>query len=434
MLPVSALLALALSAASLQQTPAAPPAQPADSASVEVAVEEAAVAATEVAEDVVGMRVRPIVSVGSLYSGSRGFGVGGGVAVSNLTRRGDRVQVEARVAQRVLGAFGSYQTGEVEQTALYGLLGGSAVTSSRFPFSGTGPRADPDGKLYLDRFEAEAEARLAWQPWGVGGPLVQPLVRLRVDRLRGFAEADSGGLARVSPADLASLNALVADQTRAGVSVGLGLLSDSRDNEGRPRRGAYVQTAVSRFTATDGSGLRFTRAEGTGYLFRPAPFKLPLQPERGAVFVRVAAVVVREDGDDGLPLIYLPVLDRDLLIGWPARDFAGRDALSVGVGARGVLLRNLMAFRVEGTVLGMLGAAYDDVFRDFSPRVSTSPRPVAVGDGVPLQPSVGLGVNLHFRDRERPLVGALIGIGPGGLTTTSFRIVVGLDRYLPELR
>ena len=433
MLPLSALLALALSAASFQQDPPAPPAQPADSASVEVAVEAAATAATEVAEDVAGMRVRPIVSVGSLYSGTRGFGVGGGVAISNLARRGDRVQIEARVAQRVLGAFGAYQTGEVERTALFGLVGGSAVTSSRFPFAGTGPHADPEGRLFLDRSEAEAEARVAWQPWGVGGPLVQPFARFRVDRLRGFAEADSGGLARVSQADLAALGALVGE-TRAGVSVGLGLLSDSRDNEGRPRRGAYVQASASRFTSTDGSGLRFTRAEGTGYLFRPAPFKLPLQPERGALFVRVAAIVVREDGGGGLPPIYLPVLDRDLLVGWPSRDFAGRDGLSLGVGARGVLLRNLMAFRVEGTLLGMIGAAYDDVFREFTPRVSTAPRPIAAGENVPLQPSVGFGINLHLRDRERPLVGALIGIGPGGLTTTSFRIVVGLDRYLPELR
>jgi hypothetical protein len=421
-----ALSTLVLGLAFLQQVPQQ---TPVDSVAAVVATE-----ATETADAVVRMRVRPIVSPGALYSGSRGFGVGGGVAVSNLARGGDHLQVEGRVSQRIQSAFGAYQTGEPEVASLFGLVGGAALTTSRFPFHGTGPHSDPDGKLYLDRSEWEVEGRLGWSPAGPGGLLLQPTVRYRADRLRGYTEIGDSTFAYVSATDRAALDSLVGG-SRSGVSVGLSALTDTRNNDARPVRGAYLQGAAARFFSTDGSGLRFNRFEATGYLFRPAPFRLPFQPERGAVFVRAAGVVVREDGvDSGLPILYYPVLDRDLLVGWPAKSFVGRDALSVGVGARGVVVDRVGAFRVEGTALALLGAAYDDVFSEFSPRVSLSSDPVAVGEDVPLRPSFGVGLNLHYRDRERPLVGGLIGIGPGGITATSFRIIVGLDRYRPEVR
>ena len=438
------MLGLALSLASFQQTPQPQPvpadsAAVADTAAVSVvaavgeAVGEADQVAGVVADDLARMRVRPIVSIGALYSGSRGLGVGGGFAASNVAARGDHLQVEARVAQRVQGVHGAYMTGEPERSVLYATLAGSIITSSRFPFQGTGPHADPDGELFLDRLEYEAEARLGWQPAGVMGPLVQPFVRYRADRLRGFEETPDGSLALVSAGDRARLDADVG-ATRRGVGIGLGVQSDSRNNEGRPTRGAFVSASAERFFNVDGTGLRFNQAEVLGYVFRPSPVRLPFQAEPGAVFVRVSGVVTRPDGDSELPVVYLPRLDRDRLVGWPVRSFPGRDALSVGVGARGVLVRSLRRFRLEGIALGVLGAAYDDVFREFTPRVSLSNTAVPDGENVPLQPSVGLGLNLHSRDRERPLIGVLVGVGPGGLTVTSFRLVFGIDRYRPDVR
>jgi hypothetical protein len=428
-LPLAPVLGLLLALALLPQVHAQTPADT-TAAPAEVATE----VVTEAADAVVRRRVRPIVSPAALYSGSRGFGVGGGVAVSNLARPGDHLQVEGRVSQRLQSAFGAYMTGEPEIAPLFGLIGGAVMTTSRYPFFGTGPHADPDGRLDLERSEWEVEGRIGWSPFGTDAVLLQPTVRYRADRLRDYAPADSGALAFVSAEDLAALDAL-RDDARSGVSVGLSAITDTRNNKARPARGAYLQGSAARFFSTDGSGLKFNRFETTGYLFRPAPFRLPFQPERGAVFVRVAGVVVREDGvDSGLPILYYPVFDRDLLMGWPVRSFVGQDALSVGVGSRGVVVNRIGAFRVEGTALALLGAAYNDVFREFSPRVSLSSDPVGVGENVPLRPSFGVGINLHYRDRERPLVGGLIGIGPGGITTTSFRLVVGLDRYRPEIR
>ncbi len=427
-----ALAAFLLAAhAAAAQTPADSLA--ADSASVPVVVEQAAEAATAVADEIEGLKIRPILNTGALYSGSRGFGIGGGVAVSNLALRGDHSQVEARVTQHLQGIFGSYQTGTPERSPLYALVGASFVTSPHFPFVGRSPQSDPNGQLYLDRTEAEVEGRIAWQPAGVGGPLVQPFVRYRTDRLRGSSVRTQATADLVTAADRAAIDALTG-QTRTGVYVGLGLQNDARDNEARPTRGTYAQVSASRFFSTDGSGLQFTHGEALGYAFRPAPFLLPFQTERGSVFVRVSGTVTRPNSSDALPIFYLPVLNRDLFVGWPEKSFTGRDALSVGVGARSVLVPHLSAFRVEGLLVGMLGAAYDDVFSQFSPRVSRVSAPVAAGANVPLRPSLGIGVNLHYRDKERPLVGGLIGIGPGGITTTEFRLVIGLDRYLPSLR
>lgn len=425
MLRLPPALGLLLGLALLPQAAAQTPADSAIAVATEVA--------TETADAVVRRRIRPVFSPGALYSGSRGFGVGGGVAVSNLALPDDHLQVEARLAQRIQSVYGYYLTDEPETVRLFGLVGGAALTTTRYPFYGTGPHSDPEGKLYLDRSEWEVEGRLGLSPAWARGVLLQPTVRYRADRLRDTTEAARGSLAFVSQRDRDAIGSLLGD-ARSGVSVGLSAITDTRNNDARPLRGAYLQGSAARFFSTDGSGLQFNRFDATGYVFRPAPFRLPFQPERGAVFVRATGVVVREDGDDGLPLLYLPVLDRDLLVGWPAKTFVGRDALSLGVGARGVVVNRLGAFRVEGTVLALVGAAYDDVFSEFTPRVSLSSDPVAVGENVPLRPSAGIGINLHYRDRERPLVGALVGVGPGGVTVTSFRLVVGLERYRPEIR
>lgn len=432
MLPFAPVLGLALSLVSFQQVPARPPADTL-AAPVEAAVEAAAVAATETADAVQRLRVRPIFSPESLYPSSRGPGLNGGVAVSNLASGGDHLQVEALLATHQQSAFGTYQTAEPRAASLFGLVGGAVLTTTRYGFRGTGPDSDLDGKLYLDRTGWEAEGRVGWSPAGPRGVLLQPTVRYRVDRLRGYEPVGDGTLQSVTARDRAALDALV-DDTRSGFSVGLSAITDTRDNAARPRRGSYLQGAASRFFSTDGSGLHFNRFETTGYLFRPAPFRLPFQPERGAVYARAVGVVVREDGTDGLPFLYLPVLRHDLLVGWPEKTFLGQDALSVGVGARGVVVNRIGAFRVEGNVLTMIGAAYDDVFSEFTPRVSFSSDPVAEGADVPLRPSAGFGLNLHYRDSERPLIGVLLGVGPAGVDVTSFRLVIGLERYRPEVR
>ena len=387
----------------------------------------------EVAEDISRFRVRPVFSPSALYSGSKGVGIGGGIAVDDVLTQGDHVQVEARLAQRLQGAQAEYVTGEPGRDRLVGVFGAAAWTTTRTRFTGHGPRSTDVGDLFLDRVAAESEARLAWAPAGRGGLLLQPTGRLRFDRLRNVSEAREGGFDRVLASDLERL-AAVEGEDRYGGEIALSVVRDTRDIRAMPARGAYVEGQVSRFQAFDGSGLGFWQARTLVYAFRPALFRVPFIPERGAIFVRANGVVTREDGDRPLPWVYLPDLDGDLLVGYPRDEFAGRDAVSVGVGARGVIGQAIGAFLFEGVATAMVGAAYDNVFEEFTPRVRFSTARPEPGRTVPLRPSLAVGLNFHFLDRERPIVGALVGVGPGGVTLASLRLIYGLTGYRPRLR
>lgn len=390
-------------------------------------------AVEEVVQDLARARVRPVFSPSALYSPSKGVGVGGGVAVDGVLAPGDHVQVEARLAQHLQGGFAEYLTAEPGLNRWAGVLGVAAWTTTRTAFRGHGPHSALGNDLWLDRLAAHAETRLVWAPAGPRGVLVQPTLRGRFDRVRGVEERTAGARAAVQPDDLGRLAALV-ETDRYGAEVAVSAVRDTRNLRSMPSHGSYAQGEVGRFQALDGSGLGVWQAQATGLAFRPALFRIPFLPERGALFVRASGVVTRQDGGGSLPWIYLPELDRDLLVGYPRSDFVGRDALSLGVGARSVLGQGFGAFLVEGVATAMVGAAYDDVFSEFTPRVRFGSNRSAAGERVPLSPSLAIGLNLHYLDRERPLVGALIGVGPGGASLASLRLVYGLGDYRPRLR
>ena len=420
----------AVAVALLLQVPTPPTAAPDTVDTPEEVIEEAV---EDVADDLDRARVRPVFSPSALYSPSKGVGIGGGVAVDGVIAGGDHLQVEARIAQRLQGGLAEYLTGDLGRDPLVGALGAAGWTTTRTGFVGHGPHSADGGELFLDRFSAQGEARLAWAPAGPRGLRLQPTVRYRFDRLRGFTERRDGALALVQPDDLARLEALQGTD-RQGVEVALSAIRDTRDIPGMPRHGSYAEAEVARFEATDASGLGFWRAQASGIMFRPALIRLPFLPERGALFVRAAGVVTRQDGTEPLPWVYLPELDRDLLMGYPKGDFVGRDALSLGVGVRGVIAEAIGALLVEGVAIGLIGAAYDDVTTEFTPRLQfTTDRP-AEGEAVPLRPSVGVGLSLHYLERERAIVDGLIGIGPGGITLTSLRLVWGLGDFRPRFR
>jgi len=394
-------------------------------------------AIAEVVDDVDGARpkpeIRPIIAPSAFYSPVRGFGIGGGVAVWNAARAGDRLHVEGRLTQRYQSLWGSYSTSNPATSRVYALIGMGGTTTSRYPYYGTSPRYNREAKLDIDRAAFEVEGRVGWAPFGPRTVVLQPTLQFRYDRLRDYAEADGGSIELANPDDLRQLDAL-RDDPRHGVSGGLSVLLDTRDDEIMPRSGLVLQSAVTQFAATDDSDLGFTRGQATATMFHPALFRIPFLPEPGAFFVRANVVVTRQDDDAPLPYMYLPDLDRDLLIGFPRRRFQGRDAASLAVGVRGVVVQAIGAFLVEGMAFGMVGAAYDDISEDFTPRVTFDPASVDPADRVPLRPSAAIGMNVHFIDRERPLIGVVLGGGPEGLTSATFRIVYPLRWYRPEIR
>ena len=406
-----------------------------------IAVPDSAVVSDEsieaVTEDVDERRakpeVRPIIAPSALYSPTRGFGIGGGVAVWNVARTGDRLQVEGRLTQRYQSGWGSYSTGNPGRSRLYGLVGAGATTTSRYPYYGNSPRYNRDAKLDIDRVAFEVEGRVGWAPFGPRTVVLQPTVQFRYDELRDYAAARDGALGLADPEDLRALDAL-RDDPRHGVLAGLSVLLDTRDDEIMPRSGVVVQSSVQQFVATDTTALRFTRGQGTVTLFHPALFEIPFLPEPGAFFVRANLVVTRQGGVEPLPYMYLPNLNQELLVGFPTSRFRGRDAASLAAGVRGVIAQAIGAFLVEGMSFVMVGASYDNISDDFTPRVTFDPAAVDPAGRVPLRPSVAVGLNVHFIDRERPLLGLVLGAGPEGLTSASFRIVYPLRWYRPSIR
>lgn len=403
---------------------------PADSVSADVS-EEA------ILEDEDELRpkpdLRPIFAPSALYSPSRGVGLGGGVAIWNAARPGDRLQVEGRLTQRYQSAWGSYSTSDPANSRVYGLVGTGYTTTTRHPYYGTSPRYNREAKLNIDRAAFEIEGRVGWAPFGPRTVVFQPTLQFRYDKLRTYDEGLDGALELVPLTDLARLDQLQ-DDPRYGISGGLSVLLDTRDDEIMPRKGVVLQSSARRFIATDASELRFTRGQATVTLFHPALFRLPFLPERGAFFVRSNVVVTRQDGTDPLPYMYLPDLTEDLLVGFPHWQFRGRDAASMAGGVRGVVAEFIGAFLVEGMAFGMVGAAYDDITADFTPRVSFDPGAADPAGRVPLRPTAAVGMNIHFIDRERPLLGIVLGLGPEGFTSASFRVVSPLRWYRPSIR
>src|SRR5690606_35114687 len=105
--------------------------------------------------------VRPrFPSPGTIYSPSRGFGIGGGVAVRGLGPADAKWEIEGRVQEHLQAAETAYYTGDPYLRAVYGLVAGAFTTTDRLAFYGTGPRTVPEAKVYIDQASAEAEARL----------------------------------------------------------------------------------------------------------------------------------------------------------------------------------------------------------------------------------------------------------------------------------
>jgi hypothetical protein len=379
------------------------------------------------------LRFSPIIMPSALYSSSRGFGLGGGVQITGLTAPDAALRLEARVAERLQGIRASYYTGDPMARPVYGRLGMAATTTSRYPFYGVGPRSRRESKLYLDHLSAEVEANVGWYPFRHTGLLLQPVARFRFDRSRGYEAARDSALFYLDPASRAHIDSLQGTD-RYGVAVGLEALSDTRDSEASPTRGYFVQGGATRFFATDGSGLGFQRFEVNAYGFTPALLHLRFLPERGALFVRASGVVTRPDAGDDLPFFYQPTLDHEQIAGYPQSRFVGRDAVSLGLGARGTIFQAIGAILVEGMGMAMVGGAYNDVFEEFTPRVTLDPEPDLTGERIPLRPSVAFGVNFIYIDRDRPLLGALVGFGPEGFVLASFRLIYDLRTYRPQAR
>lgn len=384
------------------------------------------------------VRVFPRLAPSALYSPNRGFGIGGGVGVANLIGAGSRLTADVTLQQRAQGVAVALVTGDPFDAPVYGLASASAVTTQRRRYYGLGPFTDGDDEVYLNHDDAQLDARVGVYPLGHSGLLVQPGVRLLYDHLNGVDRRSPNRPEDVftTANEQASLVAVrsVEDEDRYGVSVGLEVASDLRDWRPYPRRGTYASVEARRFFSLDGSGLAYNRlaVSTLGYL-----------PIRGRTTVigRLNVVLTRgndADGDgaeDPIPFYYLPTLDDRLAVAFQQDRLIGRDAAVGALGLRVPVVDFVGAYGIDALVMGFLGNVYDSLPDQFSPAVSFDVETAPGADGrAPLRPALGLGLGLVNLDKERVVLGALVGVGAGGVTLATLRIAYDLRDARPLFR
>lgn len=373
--------------------------------------------------------IRPRLAPSALYSNTSGFGIAGGIAVENAGWQGSQAALDLRLSQRFQGVAFSLFTSDPFESPLYGLVSAEASQTTRRRYYGVGPFTQEANQLFLDYRSMRAEARVGSYPLGNTGLYLQPGVRFLYDNLRKVEESQEGTLERFAEDDPASLLAVesVTDQKRYGASVGLQVASDLRDWRSYPRRGTFVSVEGRRFFSMDGSGLQFNRLaiSTLGYL--------PIEG-RTALVGRSNLVLTRGSGGDDVPFFYLPVLDTRLLTAYPPDRFVGRDVLALGGGIRFPIADFIGVYGVDALVMGYLGNAYDNVFDQVSADITFDDAGLERDGTVPFRPALGLGLGIVNLDKERVVLGGLIGLSPEGLSVASLRIAYDLRDARPLFR
>ena len=379
------------------------------------------------------VRIKPRIAPSALYSETRGLGIGGGVGIENLLWRGSEMTLDLRLQQRAQGIALTVYTGDPYESTVYGTFSGTASTTQRRRYFGVGPFSDGDDDFFLDHNAASVEARVGIYPLGHTGLIVQPSARLLYDRFLGISDASpEQSTAALDPASVAALGA--ARDDRYGVSLGLEVGSDRRDWRAYPRRGTFAMLEARRFYALDGSDLRFTRVAVStlGYL-----------PIRGrtAIVARADLAVTRSDDADGdgagdvIPFYYLPTLDDRLAAPFSADRLIGRDVAVGGLGVRVPVFDFLGVYGIDALVMGFLGNVYDNVFEQFRPTIAFESNVAPGSDaGAALRPALGLGIGLVNLDKERVVIGGLLGIGSGGIRLATLRVAYDLRDARPLFR
>jgi len=423
-----ALLALAL-ALLFQQTPAPTDTSGVDEAEVSDASDVVAETGSygEADDDSPGLQFRPRIAPSALYSSNRGFGIGGGVGIRNVGWTGSDLVVDLRLQQRYQSADVTFFTADPFDSSLHGLVTVGGSTTERRRYFGLGPNTLPSSEINLFHDAAQAEARIGYYPLGTTALYLQPGLRFLYDYSGGVnAAAGAGSLAGLDPASRQAVE-VAEGVDRYGLSAGLEVATDLRDWPAYPRKGFFGSAEYRRFFALDGSDLMLDRYSATaiGYL-----------PVRGrtTLLFRAVGILTRNDSDAPIPFYYLPTLDDRVATAFREDRLTGRDIVAAGAGIRAPIFDFLGVYGIDGVVMAYIGNAYDNVFEQFKPAISFK-EDAAVTDGrAALRPSLGVGLGLINLDKERVVLGGLVGFGPGGVTLATLRVAYDLRDARPLFR
>ncbi|MEP0547882.1 MAG: hypothetical protein ABJF88_13185 [Rhodothermales bacterium] len=371
----------------------------------------------------VGFRIIP----NAFYSSTKGFGVGGGVALKNVFAPGTELFVTAQAMQR----FGRYRaaffTSDPFEAPLYTGVAGQYVTDQVYRFYGLGPQSSADDNVFVDLERVEAELRVGWYPLGTGPLLLQPVVRLLHTNVHSFRDRDPDAFLRLDAASQRTLFESVNTPT-TGVTYGLEVAVDTRDKPRYSSRGALFLLTGRRYDGLGDDAFRYYAGTASAYGF------VPLPAERHVLFGRAILALTRPIGDDVLPFYALPVLDDDLLDAYTSTRFHGHDLLVFTAGYHFPLLTLLDWFAFDANVAVSAANAYDDVFEQFAPGIAFGTDFSDEGTRTRLRPALSLGLQFVNLERERVVISGQVGLSPEGFRLGTVRLVYEIRDLYPVVR
>ena len=341
-----------------------------------------------------------------------GAGVGIGLVGHGLARRNDQWLLTAAPARHEQVATLSFASANPREARRYVIVDGRALHTDR---DWQGP---PDDRLVLERSSARARLRLGQTLLG-GHLLLQPHLAVethRVDAVRAPS--------RLPPTLRRASGAIpTPGATDTGLRAGLGLQLDTRAALTRYATGVRLQATWDRYTALEGSGLRFDQFDGAllGTLALGGLHRFDL---------RAGATITRPRTSDPVPTVLRPSLGGALVPGWTRSRELGRDRLFGGLLYRFPLWTWGRVATLEGHVGGHLAATYQRVEDQFALHIQFDDAPPRPAD-VPLRPTASVGLRVAVPSRPHANLDVALGLSPDGVSAARLSLIQPLQTLRP---
>ncbi len=352
--------------------------------------------------------VHPYFDIISLYKPSAGFGLGGGVEVTNLVRPGSRLKLDAYIAQHA----GEYEVGFFPRDLFKeGVSGGASAryeTNGRLAYYGIGPRTTKNNRLFVETDEVALAGHVGLRRGTTG---VVATAGYRTGTLSSFEDDVENAFSRL---DATSAARIVRDEGQrvSGVSAGATAYLDRRDETEMPRRGVLLTAGGEGFADTEGTGFSFLRFHTSAAAHVPAG---------NLTFVLRALALHTVPLDRDLPLVLLPRLGHNVAVGPGSARFTGNDLLLLDVQVQHPVANLHPRYATDGFLILSAYNVYDNLFTDARLQPSWAEK---FDDAAryPLRASFGAGLRAYTRESRKVVFTAAAGFSADGLafSTLSF--------------
>ncbi len=370
------------------------------------------------------VRVRFTFDPLSLYKPSGGFGLGGGMEVTNLLRMGSTLKVDAYVAEH-RGAYGvAFAPRDLLREGFTSAITAYYETQGRLAYHGIGPATRDNVRVFVDADAFEGGVYGGYRRGALGGLAT---VRFRTGQISSFKDDTDDAFDRLDERSAFRLEEAIGKRVE-GVTTGAALYLDTRDSPYRPFAGVMADAGVEVFTGSPASTVQ-PRASLSVY----APVGT------AGVAARAMAVVTRPfDADDPVPLVLLPRLDNSLVPGFHSGRFAARDLVVLDVRMQHPIqlwLDERITGRIATDAFVVLAAfnAYDDLFTDvrWAPTWKERFEPEAP---YPLRASVGVGLHAYDPETKKPLYTVVAGLSAEGISLSTLTFTLDPRKLRPLWR